>query len=623
MTDKIDQLTIGSSSYDIDLPVDNVVRTNTVFNAPTLDTVAGSGTSGSYLSVRWYASGVVDGINNITTPYDGMKILVKIPLAGVSTAGVVLSINGNNNADYHPVAYNVNTAFTTHFPVGTYKILIYDSTQKMNCYITSNTKKSVTGVWKCESDYDSNTDTKVRQYQSGQDAAGTGTNYPILTRYNLTNKSGSYDATYARFYTDTYINTSNGYLYAPKVYSGGTEVLTGITSGDVTSALGYTPGTSNFTGYTSSNKLSTDYINNVANWSSFSGYTSSNKLDGAYINNTQNWTSNTGNVTGTGLTADQIVLGNGSSAIKISSYKPSASSTTWSTTSDVYLPTMKAISSYVTGLGYTTNTGTVIGSGLTADTIVLGNGTVNVKTSTYKPAPSSVSWSSTSDVYLPTMKSLSNYVWYKYTDTDEDIDYYVFNAPGSDYSVGISEYGFNVNYYTPSSSSFYKILEVQEGAFTYKSSGNVDSVITLANTSSGTLGKIGFNTDGRPYFISSKAKDELNNQYASGTLMRVPTSYYTVSKHLTSSTDRAGFPKTGGWYLLYYNDEDSSGQWMNLGLNYIGSDGETYWTQTTTRYASGTRYEYTFAIIPSTGNITCYRNGSVFNSGRLYIKKVQ
>lgn len=170
-------------------------------------------------------------------------------------------------------------------------------------------------------------------------------------------------------------------------------------------------GTSNFTGYTSSNKLSTDYINNVANWSSFSGYTSSNKLDGAYINNTQNWTSNTGNVTGSGLTANQIVLGSGNSAIQISSYKPSASSTTWSTTSDVYLPTMKAISSYVTGLGYTTNTGTVIGSGLTADTIVLGNGTVNVKTSTYKPAPSSVSWSSTSDVYLPTMKSIIDYIY--------------------------------------------------------------------------------------------------------------------------------------------------------------------------------------------------------------------
>lgn len=64
-------------------------------------------------------------------------------------------------------------------------------------------------------------------------------------------------------------------------------------------------GTSNFTGYTSSNKLSTDYINNVAGWSSFSGYTSSNKLSTDYINNVAGWTSNAGTVTsvsaGTGL----------------------------------------------------------------------------------------------------------------------------------------------------------------------------------------------------------------------------------------------------------------------------------------------------------------------------------
>jgi hypothetical protein len=52
-------------------------------------------------------------------------------------------------------------------------------------------------------------------------------------------------------------------------------------------------------------------------------------------------------------------MGNGGVNVDISDMKPTKSSTTWSTTSDVNVPTMKAISNYVTGLGYTKNAGTV------------------------------------------------------------------------------------------------------------------------------------------------------------------------------------------------------------------------------------------------------------------------
>ena len=82
-----------------------------------------------------------------------MKLFIKIPLAGVSTAGAVLSINGNSDADYHPLAYNVSTVLTTHFPVGTYKLFVYDATATMACYITAKTKVTITGVWKGESNY--------------------------------------------------------------------------------------------------------------------------------------------------------------------------------------------------------------------------------------------------------------------------------------------------------------------------------------------------------------------------------------------------------------------------------------------------------------------------------------
>lgn len=118
-----------------------------------ISTVAGNGNSGSYKSVRWYASGV----EGVTAPYNGMKIAIKVPLAGVGTAGAVLSINGNTDAEYHPLAYNVNTVLTTHFPVNSIKVFIYDANQTMDAYLTSNTKVTITGVWKADSNYDSNT----------------------------------------------------------------------------------------------------------------------------------------------------------------------------------------------------------------------------------------------------------------------------------------------------------------------------------------------------------------------------------------------------------------------------------------------------------------------------------
>lgn len=75
-----------------------------------------------------------------------------------------------------------------------------------------------------------------------------------------------------------------------------------------------------------------------------------------------------GTVTGSSLTSGQIVVGDGNSAIKISSYTPVGSGTSWNTGSDLYIPTMKSISTYVTGLGYTSNTGTVTSVGIATST---------------------------------------------------------------------------------------------------------------------------------------------------------------------------------------------------------------------------------------------------------------
>ena len=128
-------------------------KNDSVYSVMNASSVAGSTTSGAVLSVRWYVSGV-DGI---TTPYNGMKIAIKIPRAGVSTGGALLSINGNTDADYHPVAYNVNTVFTSHYAVNTIKYLTYDATATMTGYVSAGTATTITGVWKFDADYDSNT----------------------------------------------------------------------------------------------------------------------------------------------------------------------------------------------------------------------------------------------------------------------------------------------------------------------------------------------------------------------------------------------------------------------------------------------------------------------------------
>lgn len=133
-----------------------------------------------------------------------------------------------------------------------------------------------------------------------------------------------------------------------------------------------------------------------------------------------------GNVTGSELTENKIILGKGGTAIQTSSY---GIATTLGT-DDTTVPTSKAISTYVTGLGYitssrltgyateqwvtnqgyTTNTGTVTGSELTANKIILGDGNVAIKKSSYGIVTSSAGLTTTSDTELPTSKAIATYV---------------------------------------------------------------------------------------------------------------------------------------------------------------------------------------------------------------------
>ena len=169
---------------------------------------AGNGTSGEYLSTKW--EGTVPGI---TTPVNGMKIAYRIATnTGVGTAGAVLSIDGGTT--YKPVVFNVNSVITTRYGVGSTLLMTYNSTQTASAYLTSNKKTTVTGCWQIMDYSASNTDTKVRQYQSGSNEAGTSPKYPLLARYALTNVDGTYEANYSRFHTGATVNTSTGEIEA-------------------------------------------------------------------------------------------------------------------------------------------------------------------------------------------------------------------------------------------------------------------------------------------------------------------------------------------------------------------------------------------------------------------------
>ena len=129
---------------------------------------AGNSTSGAYLSTKW--EGTIPGVSAAT---NGLKIAYRIATnTGVSTAGVVLSIDGTN---YYPVVIQKNTLVTTHYPVGSTPLMVFNSTQTASAYLTSNTKTTVTGCWQIM-EYDSNTNTYQRLYVSTGD-----TEYPITT----------------------------------------------------------------------------------------------------------------------------------------------------------------------------------------------------------------------------------------------------------------------------------------------------------------------------------------------------------------------------------------------------------------------------------------------------------
>lgn len=176
--------TSGSYNDLSDKPVDEITKL----------TDAGSTTAGTWVATA-------DGI---TAYVDGQLFAYKVEIAGASTT--TLNINGLGAKTIYRYG---TTKLTTQYGVGQFVLLAYNSTN--DCFMIV-------------SDYDANSDSKVRQYQAGSNAAGSGTKYPILTRYALTNKYNSYDANYSRFHTNVTVDTADGTLNAPTLQEGGTAL---------------------------------------------------------------------------------------------------------------------------------------------------------------------------------------------------------------------------------------------------------------------------------------------------------------------------------------------------------------------------------------------------------------
>lgn len=139
--------------------------------------------------------------DSITEYYNGLTVAYKIPIAGGSSK-TYLKINNLTEVE---VVKNATTVVkSTEYPIKSIVILTY-------------TKDDSTAYWKI-ADYNTDTNTKVSQYNTATDAS-----YPLLFSYLATDStslpaSGKSAANYARFNTTMSANPYTGVLSATEFH---------------------------------------------------------------------------------------------------------------------------------------------------------------------------------------------------------------------------------------------------------------------------------------------------------------------------------------------------------------------------------------------------------------------
>lgn len=167
------ELVVASALNDLDSRINNMPI------IPFVEEVSGVAGTTSTNRTQW--TGTVDGITEL---YNGLPILIKVPMAGVA-AGITLDIN---NLGEHPVILNASTLATTHYAVGCIIMLVYDSFQTVTLKV-NGTNTSFGGCWKI-SDYNTNTtygEGTLAQLQAG--TSGTNRLWPATVLHNYINST--------------------------------------------------------------------------------------------------------------------------------------------------------------------------------------------------------------------------------------------------------------------------------------------------------------------------------------------------------------------------------------------------------------------------------------------------
>ena len=294
--------------------------------------------------------------------------------------------------------------------------------------------------WVCQTlDYNSNTNTSVRQY--GDTGTITAPKYPILTKYSTGVSTDGYVNSYARYITATTINTSTGELEAPSIKVNGVSVATlndivPITGGTMSDNAilefqdsdGYYFTQISHNGITLINgddlfgtRITSEAIT-LGRWNggnfdypyTVTTYTNIAK----YVDSSTNYTYTYPSKSGTFAMTDDIPAAVTSTTVASWGFLSSESDPVFASSVAASISAAD-ISNWNSK---TSNTGTVTGSSLTADKIVLGAGNSAIKNSTYgitTTAPSSNSDNTTlptsSAVYSAITTALTAVLKYKGT----------------------------------------------------------------------------------------------------------------------------------------------------------------------------------------------------------------
>ena len=155
----------------------------------------GSTTAGTWLAKTSLISALTDGD----------IFIYKIAVKGASTTTLKI-----NSLAAKTVYRYGTTKLTTHYGIGQYLLLIYNSTN--DCFRVIN-------------DYDANSYAYVKQYKNGSGGMSAPNTYSLLARYNTKDVTES-DTAYTNYHTDVYLNVSDASISANLLKENGIPLST-------------------------------------------------------------------------------------------------------------------------------------------------------------------------------------------------------------------------------------------------------------------------------------------------------------------------------------------------------------------------------------------------------------